>query len=190
MCIFRCVSFQDQDPTWDCLGRHSDYKWVINSLDHNGLTNRNKLKCYFRHCCRTLHCMHVVQNPNSICSISWVVKMLLLKRSQKITMSSWAKIAFHRLNLLILGNWRMFLGNHILCMFSTSHVPSFPSQSVAHWMLQGEIQNLAVTPTELNLGVLASTTTSELQPLGITILYVYCKRAAEQLHTRGRQGLW
>ena len=47
-------------------------------------------------------------------------------------------------------------------------------------MLQDEI---AVTPTELNVGLLASTTTSELQPPGITILYVYCEKATEQLHT-------
>ena len=51
-------------------------------------------------------------------------------------------------------------------------------------MLGGKIQYLAVPPKELNLGLLASTTTSELQPPGITILYVYCNRVTEQLHTR------
>ena len=70
-------------------------------------------------------------------------------------------VAFHRLNRLILGKdvFRQPYALHVLYLPCTQL-----SLTECRKMLQGEIQNLAVTPRELSLGVLASTTTSELQP--------------------------
>ena len=131
---------------------------------------------------------HTTQSVFAVCH-NELWQLLLLKRRHKlylISVSSWAKIAFHRLNLLMR---RVSLGNHMLCMFSTylpctqlsltdcSSLKCYKAKFKIHLIHLGNWTYSAPCFYHYQW----ATTTRE--PPGITILYVYCKRATEQLHT-------
>ena len=105
-----------------------------------------------------------------------------------ISVPSWAKIVFYRLNLLK-DVFRQPYAMHVLYLPCTQL--SLMHKCLVH--SEGKIQKPAVTPRELNLGLLASTTSSELQPPeNHQASQSSMSTAKGQLNscTPTRQGLW